>query len=443
MSSIIGIIAIIIAFAALVYLSFKGFSIMYVAPICAVFVVVCSGMAPLEVMNTSFMEGINAFIANVLFIFLLSLLMGRVYISSGAAMNIARTLFNTFTKRADSTRKKTISIFICFAVSFGMCYGGIDTFCAMFTLFPVVYMICREANIPRRFIPILMMLGFSTAALTPGAPLMINSLPIQLLGTTSAAGLIPGLISTAIMVGVGGLYLVKRVHKAAAAGEVFEPGNIKMPPERPADKYPHFVVALIPLVVVLVLFNVLNNLVPALSAGLILSLILLGPKIDPEEGLTRGRTVINTLNEGGRQASEALMMGAVVMAFAMVVMATPAFQVILGGMMGLQISEYLLVALAIAILVGITGAPPAGITILVPMMAKILTIPVEAIHRISVISACTFETLPFQGSIIILLKMAGLKHKESYPPILFCTVLLPVICSILAAILYSIFPNMI
>ena len=48
--------------------------------------------------------------------------------------------------------------------------GGIDTFCALFTLFPVMLTICAEANIPRKYLIGPITCGVSTAALTP-APL--------------------------------------------------------------------------------------------------------------------------------------------------------------------------------------------------------------------------------------------------------------------------------
>ena len=46
----------------------------------------------------------------------------------------------------------------------------------------------------------------------------------------------------------------------------------------------------------------------------------------------------------------------------------------------------------------------------------------QAIHRIATTAATTFDTLPFQGAIIIMLNMADLKHKDGYPPIMMCTV---------------------
>ena len=39
---IIGLLSILIAFVALVFFSFKGYSLLYVAPLCALFVAICN-----------------------------------------------------------------------------------------------------------------------------------------------------------------------------------------------------------------------------------------------------------------------------------------------------------------------------------------------------------------------------------------------------------------
>ena len=53
----------------------------------------------------------------------------------------------------------------------------------------------------------------------------------------------------------------------------------------PSRKYPPFVVALLPLILVVVLFNITNQLAPSLLGGFVLALIILTPFIQPEAGL--------------------------------------------------------------------------------------------------------------------------------------------------------------
>ncbi len=442
MSTTIGILSIVAAFALLIVLSYRGMSVMYVAPLCALFVALVNGIPLLEAVTGPFIGGTTGFISSLLPIFLLSILMGRIYVESGAAVNIARTLMNTLARNASGPRKQTIAVYICIAVSWIMCYGGIDTFCALFTLFPVMLTICAEANIPRKYLIGLITCGVSTAALTPGAPLVTNYTPMNVLGTSSTAGLIPGLAAVAVMLLGGGIYLSKSIHRATARGEVFEYGAVAFEPPAQGRKYPPFLLSFLPLVCVIVVFNLADNLIPALALGFVLSLVLLVPFFQKKDKLSRGRVLINTLNEGGRSTAESLFLGAIVVGFASVVQATPAYQVMVDGLLSLPIPAPLLVVLATAILVGLTGSPPAGLAIVVPVLAANLNLAPEAIHRIATTAASTFDTLPFQGAVIIMLNMAGLKHKDGYPPVLMCTVVWTLAASLVAALLFTVFPGL-
>ena len=101
-----------------------------------------------------------------------------------------------------------------------------------------------------------------------------------------------------------------------------------------------------------------------------------------------------------------------------------------------------MVVIALAILVGLTGSPPAGLAIVVPVLAANLSLSPIAIHRIATTAATTFDTLPFQGAILIMLSMADLKHKDGYPPVMMCTVVWTLAASVVAAILFAIFPGL-
>lgn len=436
-SVVIGIIAIIVAFALLIVLCFRGMSAMYVAPLCALVVAVACGMPLVDTMVNTFAGGAGGFVIGLLPVFLMSILIGRVYIASGAATNIARTLMNAFAKNADAKRRQTVGVIISIAVSWAMCFGGIDTFCALFTLFPVILTVCGEANIPRKYMIGMITCGVSGAACTPGAPLVANSIPMGILGTSSTAGAIPGFIGAAIVLFGGGFYLVRSIHKAADRGEVFEPGKVAFEPVDPNRKYPPFIVALLPLILVVILFNVTNILAPSLLAGFVLALIILTPYIQPENGLGRGRTLINALNEGGKSTAEALLLGGIVAGFAAVVQSTDAYNFLIDGVTHLNIPAPLLVVIAVAILVGLTGSPPVALQIVVPVLAATVALEPAAIHRIATITASTFDTLPYQGAIIIMLGMADLKHKDGYPPVMMCTVIMTGLAAVVAAILFA------
>ena len=107
---------------------------------------------------------------------------------------------------------------------------------------------------------------------------MTNYTPHEHSGHLLCGLLDPGLAAVLVMVLGGGIYLCKSIHKASARGEVFEPGNVPSSrlPRRDAS-IPPFIVALLPLIAVVVVFNLINNLIPALALGFVLSLVLLVP----------------------------------------------------------------------------------------------------------------------------------------------------------------------
>ena len=78
MNTAIGILSIVVAFALLIVLSYKGMSVMYVAPLCALFVALVNGIPLLDAISGPFIGGTTGFISGLLPIFLLSILIGRI-----------------------------------------------------------------------------------------------------------------------------------------------------------------------------------------------------------------------------------------------------------------------------------------------------------------------------------------------------------------------------
>ena len=134
---------------------------------------------------------------------------------------------------------------------------------------------------------------------------------------------------------------------------------------------------------------------------------------------------------------------AILVGFAAVVQSTPLFNNIVESIMGLPIPAMLLVVLAVAVIVAFTGSPPAGLKIVLPLLSAALAgVAPAAIHRVATISTQTFDTLPFQGAVIVTLGLCGLTHKEGYFPVLMTTVVWTGVAAIVAAIMLTLFPGL-
>ena len=66
----------------------------------------------------------------------------------------------------------------------------------------------------------------------------------------------------------------------------------------------------------------------------------------------------------------------------------------------------------------------------------------EAIHRVATISTQTFDTLPFQGAVIVTLGLCGLTHKEGYFPVMMTTVIWTGAAAVVAALMLTFFPGL-
>lgn len=67
---------------------------------------------------------------------------------------------------------------------------------------------------------------------------------------------------------------------------------------------------------------------------------------------------------------------------------------------------------------------------------------ITAIHRVSVFSATMLDTLPYCGSILMLLPLTKMKLSEIYPPMFFATVVSTTIGTIVVTIITALFPNL-
>lgn len=441
---IIGVLSILVAFGMLVYFSFKGFSIIWLAPICTFVVLLGNNMNLYEAITGPFMGGFAGVIQQLFPIFLLSIMLGRLYMDTGAAISFSKTLMNTFAKTSDQKKKQKVGVVICIITGFSLAYGGIDTFCVLFTLYPVVLSIIKEANIPRRYMVGLICCGVSAAAVTPGAPLVPNYIPMQLLGTTATASLIPGLVSSLIVAIGGGIYLTKSISKACDKGEVFEYSALTKMELSDNKEYPSFIFSIIPIFGVVISFNVIKlNLVYSLGIGMILALVLLTKYYDTTEFGSKSKALIKSLNAGGVTSSESIIMLAIMVGFASVVQASPVFQNIIDSVLNIPLPALFVVLFATMTIVGLTGSPPAGLQIVIPILSSIFVgVNPAAIHRVATVATQTFDTLPFQGAIIIMLGMCGLTHKEGYFPVFIVTVVNTFIASIVCATLLTVIPGL-
>jgi H+/gluconate symporter-like permease len=180
-----GLLGILVALALLMWLAYRGWSILLVAPLAAIVAAAISGEPLLAHWTQTFMRGAARFFIQWFPMFLLGGLFGKLMDDSGSISSIARFL----TERL-GTRHTMLAVVLASAL---VTYGGVSVFVAFFVLVPMANTMFKSADLPRRLLPATIGLGaftFTMSAL-PGSPSVNNAIPMPYFGTTTFAA--PGI----------------------------------------------------------------------------------------------------------------------------------------------------------------------------------------------------------------------------------------------------------
>jgi H+/gluconate symporter-like permease len=444
-----GTLGILIGITCLIYFSYKGLSVNYLAPAAALVVAAMNGVPLLDSFTHTYVGGLAGFATHMLPILLLGAILGRVYGDSGAATSIAKGITSGLTKRGTKEKtKQLISVVIIMAVGAVLTYGGIDALATLFATFTLTVSIMKENDIPRKFLPAFIIAGPASGIFClPGSPQLINVIPTQILGTSPSSALIPGVIAGLLGFFGSITYLNYAITKAKQNGEGFDYGTsgyiLSCRQEDSDKKLPRFSIALIPMILIFIVFNIIQaGIVVALATGIILSMVLFGRNI----GDGKVTSIVKSLNEGSQGGVAATLSVGALVGFGSVVTTVGGFQVILDQLASMSGSPLSLLAISVAVIAGVGGSSPGGLGIAVPLLAPIyidqMGIAPEAFHRVASFAAATLDTLPSNAGVILLIGMAGLTHKDAYKHIGMCTVVMTGIATVVVVALLTFFPGL-
>ncbi len=192
-----GLLGILFALGVLIFLAYRGWSVLLLAPAAALIAAVISREPLLAHWTQTFMNSAAQFLAQFFPLFLLGALFGKLMDDSGSVKAIA----NYMTKRLGPSRA-ILAVVLAGAL---VTYGGVSLFVAFFVLAPMAQALFRAANIPRRLMPAAIALGTSTFTMTafPGTPAIQNAIPMPFFGTTPFAAPGLGIVASVIMLAFG------------------------------------------------------------------------------------------------------------------------------------------------------------------------------------------------------------------------------------------------
>jgi H+/gluconate symporter-like permease len=455
-----GFVGILLGLALLLWLAFRGWSVLLLAPAAALLAAAFSREPLLANWTQTFMGSAAGFLAQFFPLFLLGALFGKLMEDSGSVSAIA-----DFMVRRLGERRAMLAVVLAGAL---VTYGGVSLFVAFFVLAPMAQALFRSSGIPRRLMPAAIALGTSTFTMSalPGTPAIQNAIPMPFFGTTPFAAPGLGILASAIMLGFGLWWLGRAEASARKAGEgfgaetsvsvetaaddpivrerattarEFDPAEIHH--GHRSDKTPPIALAMLPLAVVLAINLVMSLIIlPRLDVSFLAeerwgatSLAAVAGVWAVVTALAAAIATLVAVNHRYLPALRASMDAganasvlpafsvASLVGFGAVVAGLPAFTIVRDWVLTIEGGPLVSLAVATNVLAALTGSASGGLTIALDalgetymQLARTTGIDPALMHRVAVIGSGTLDSLPHNGAVVTLLAVCGSTHRESY-----------------------------
>jgi H+/gluconate symporter-like permease len=479
----IGLLGVLTALALLIWLAYRGVSVLLLGPAMALLAALFAAGTPLLATYTQvFMSSAGNFIVQYFPLFLLGALFGKLMDDSGAAEAIAQGIV----ARLGAERAILAVVLACAVLT----YGGVSLFVVAFAVYPIAAALFRRADIPKRLIPATIALGAFTFTMTalPGTPAIQNAIPMPYFGTTPFAAPLLGIIAAVVMFSLGQWWLAREAARARALGEGYGEHDEKpvgfdkdlrekssgegfdvmlIAPDMPARALPAFPVALVPVVVVIALNYVFSaHLIPAFDTGYLAEARYGATSVDAVRGVwaiicsltiasvllvalcwRRLANLRRSLDDGANAAVLPIFNTASLVGFGAVIAALPAFELIRAAVDQLGAGNPLVsLAISVNVLAGVTGSASGGMSIALQTLgaeylelAGAAGIAPELLHRVTTVATGGLDSLPHNGAVVTLLGICGLTHRQAYKDIFMVAVVFPILALVLLVVLGTLF----
>ena len=426
------VVTIFLGLALLMFLAFRGHSIIWGAPLCSAFVALCGGLNLLDAYKTTYMEGAANYFKQWFPAFFLGAVYGKIMDKTGSARSLGQKLVSWI-----GAKNAMLAVVLPCML---MTYGGISLFVVVFVIYPMGYAIYRAADIPRTKLPGAIACGAFGITMTavPGSPQIQNLIPMQFYGTTPTAAPLLSIVAC-VVIGLPALiWLQLDINKGRKAGLHFEEDPKFVEASHGEMPSWHWLSGLLPVIAVVVVLNVFKqDIVVALLAGIILCCVM---------NWKQYKILLPSISEGADGSLTAIMNTSCAVGFGSVVKAVPGFTKLCDAMLNMPGSILFSEAVAVNVLAGATGSASGGMSIALTALApKYLEIANQigldpgVLHRIASISSGGLDSLPHNGAVLTLLAFSHCTHKESYWGICVTTVIIPVIASLVLALVWGLF----
>lgn len=441
-----GYISIFLGLAVVVALMIRRWSPLMVGIVAATVVIFMNGLPFGETMTGTYFDGFCTMFKSLFPPIFSGSLLAQIYNRSGAVNAVGDAIANALFKDSASATRKYVSCILAMAIASGiLAFCGLNALVTLIAMYPIALRLMERAGIPKRYVMGLLSFGVYAFALTgPGTAQLVNVLSMQVVGEGPAAGLVGGLVGVVVEIVFGTFVLTLMIKKDVAKGLKFAygPNDIRVADDK---QLPNFLISLIPLLSVVIFFNVVKlDIFSSCLAAWLLSIILLGKYMPKKDGSLL-KELLDVCTVSGTNAFGPCGMVGSLFGFVSVVQTLPEFQAILNYIFSLNMAPFLVLILSINIVGALTGSSSSAIRIGMPMAMQHCIdagMSLAFVQRLGAFAASILDTLPHSSAIIINLGIADQDMKEAYPPMAVTTILTTAVGTAAVAIFMSLFPSL-
>jgi H+/gluconate symporter-like permease len=423
-SSVLGVL---IATALIIYLAYEGFEPLLCFPLCAMLICITSGISITEGIVGTYCTAFGTMVGKMLFTYLWATMLGKAMTESCLGASLAEWLAKIVPVEFAPTTMLVIGILLSLT---GMSLG------AYLVIFPIGMVLCSKANYSKDIILGSIFAGswtFINAA--PLMPSNCNYLISSYLGTPTTAGLIPGMTACVVMVILNAIYLQWQAAHWRKKGHGFDDWDELRGNEEGAPALPAVWKAFVPILIVMILYNVLEVSLPlCLGLGALSCCLLEWKRHTFKEWFV-------ILSEGMLSGMKALLNIGTKGALGGVVALTPCYALLMDNINKMNISPYLTAFIAANVMALVLGSASSACGTLSSAMqpnfaewAAAGTADLGNIHRMVAIGSIGLDSLPHNGTILATCEMFGVKMKRAYPPVLITCTIVPIVIGFTVAL---------
>ena len=426
--SALAIVGLILAVAVLIVGAYKGLGALPLTLLASLVVILTNGIPIWDGYATSYMKGYTGAYLSFFLLFASSSLYAELMNFSGCATTIGNKFIDWFGK----AKVMLVSTLI---ISF-LTYGGVSLFVVVFAVGPIMFLLFKEADLPRHLTMACLITGSATYTMTsmPGTPALTNVIPTQFLGTTLTAAPIMGILATIATFTMCMFYMNYAEKKARANGEHWsypEKADPALFEVKDRSLLPSPLKAFLPIVTLMLIIIVGSHFVKnstmlaiiAMLVGAFLTYVL---NMDKFKGKNMKDIISNGL-DGGISGIGGL---AGVIGFGTVVQSSAAFSAIVTWVLSLKMNPYVQGVLSTMVVSAVTGSSSGGLRIMYTSMAPSFIssgADLEIIHRLTAISADALDTLPHSPGLFLMFAVLGLTHKQAYIHVFATSTIIPLV----------------